>query len=307
MPREGVRRRAGAAALVHVRSVVDRPLSVWLAGHEDEPRPRLRILHGQRTARSEHSNLPALGSKPVGAEAGLALEHVDEAVGAGLGGDAGMSAFGQLDVQDQPRSPELDGRALADEHPYGRAAVMADGHLARLHHPRERLDTLVLAREVDPEQEAAHLGGLAFAALVIADAFRVQDAAAGAYEQERSLVQPRSLEVSDGTGAVARARRPRDRVPQVVESAVRVRGVLALLVRIDLEVSLVDEDVRVHERVRDVPRRQGFEDLVAHHRADVSVLDEDDFTLRCVDLSGHGLCLLLVWARTQEPRRRKRR
>src|SRR5260370_26180583 len=125
MPREGVRRRAGAAALVHVRSVVDRPLSVWLAGHEDEPRPRLRILHGQRTARSEPSNLPAPGSKPVGAEAGLALEHVDEAVEAGLDGDADIAAFGQLDVQDQPPRPELDGRALADSHPYSRAPALA--------------------------------------------------------------------------------------------------------------------------------------------------------------------------------------
>src|SRR6267143_1975782 len=71
----------------------------------------------------------------------------------------------------------------------------------------------------------------------------------------------------------------------------RVRGVLALLGWIDLEIGLVDEDVRVHQRVRNMPRRQGFEDLVAHHRADVSVLDQDNFALRTVDLGGHGLYL----------------
>jgi len=39
-------------------------------------------------------------------------------------------------------------------------------------------------------------------------------------------------------------------------------------------------------------RRQGLEDLDAHHGAGVGFLDEDGLALFCVDLNGHGALLL---------------
>src|ERR1700686_5592139 len=80
----------------------------------------------------------------------------------------------------------------------------------------------------------------------------VVDTTARPDKENRSFVQPGPLEGASAAGAVTCARRSRDRVPHVVESAVRGRGVLRGHLRIDLDLSLVDEDVRVHERVRDV-------------------------------------------------------
>jgi hypothetical protein len=57
---------------------------------------------------------------------------------------------------------------------------------------------------------------------------------------------------------------------------VRVRRIQTGHLRSDPDGGLVDEDERVNHRVRDVPRRQGFEDALAHYRADVGVFDEGD-------------------------------
>jgi hypothetical protein len=54
----------------------------------------------------------------------------------------------------------------------------------------------------------------------------------------------------------------------------------------------MDEDEGVYLRIRDGPRRQGLEDIEAHHRADVGVLDQDDLALTGFDLRGHGSLLL---------------
>ena len=49
----------------------------------------------------------------------------------------------------------------------------------RLQELRTRFGALVFAREVHPEEQAAHLGsGLSLLELVLPDSFRVQDAAA---------------------------------------------------------------------------------------------------------------------------------
>ncbi len=53
------------------------------------------------------------------------FQHVDEAVEAGRDQAGDASARWQLDVQDQPGSPEFDRRALPDQHPHDRIAVWA--------------------------------------------------------------------------------------------------------------------------------------------------------------------------------------
>jgi hypothetical protein len=157
------------------------------------------------------------------------------------------------------------------------------------------LGALVSSSQVHPEEQAAHRGpDLALPELVLSDSLGVQDAAAGSELQERSGLQPSALEAATGTGGVAGARRARDRVPQVVEPAVGVRGVLVRHLRRDPDGGLVDQDERVDHRVGDVPRRQGFQDALAHHRANVGLLYQDDFALRCVNLSGHRLLLHVV-------------
>src|SRR5260370_22974480 len=93
---------------------------------------------------------------------------------------------------------------------------------------------------------------------------------------------------------MSRARGARDCVPEVVEPAVWVRGVLVRLFRRDFDGSLVDEDVRINDRVGDPRQGQGFEHAVSHHRPDPGVLDHDDFTLCGLDLSGHDLLYLLA-------------
>src|SRR6266540_4727343 len=105
-------------ASVDVRSVVDRRLAVRFPGHEHEPRPGLRFLRGERITRSENRDLRAAHRASVGAEAGLAFQHVDEAVEAGRYEAGDASAVRQLDVQDEPGRPELDRRALPDQHPH---------------------------------------------------------------------------------------------------------------------------------------------------------------------------------------------
>src|SRR5215217_272082 len=131
----------------------------------------------------------------------------------------------------------------------------------------ERLARRVLAPKLTSPSS------LALPELVFADPFRVPHAAARSELQERSGLQPRALHRASWTGAVAGTGRARDHVPQVVEATVRVVGIQACLLRRDGNDGLVDEDEGVHLRIRDGPRRQGLEDVNAHHRANVGVLD----------------------------------
>ena len=69
-------------------------------------------------------------------------------------------------------------------------------------------------------------------------------------------------------------------------------GLETRLLRCDANDGLVDEDVRIHQPIRNSWGRQGLEDLDAHHRADMGVLHQDGLALFCVDLNGHGALLL---------------
>src|SRR6266496_754057 len=55
------------------------------------------------------------------------------------------SALRQLDIEDEAGSPELDRRALPDQDPDDRIAVLPDGHLARLEKLRGRFGGLTAA------------------------------------------------------------------------------------------------------------------------------------------------------------------
>src|SRR5215218_441263 len=57
----------------------------------------------------------------------------------------------------------------------------------------------------------------------------------------------------------------------------------------DWNYGIVNEDEGVNPRVRDGPRRQRFEDIEAHHRTNVGVLEQDDLPLTGLDLRGHGV------------------
>src|SRR5215216_5998424 len=245
---------------VHVRSVEVGHLSVRLPGHEHEARPGLRIDDGQRATRSENCNLRAARPPCVGAEAGLAFQHVHEAVELRRDRAAESSAPRQLDVQDEPGSSEFDRRALPCQHPDGRVALLPEGHVLRIEELRARLDSLVLARQVHPEEDAAHLGsGLALPDLVFADPFGMPDAAARSELQERSSLQPRALHRASWTCAMAGTGLAREHVPEVVEPTVGVLGIQACPFRSDGNDALMDEDKGVYLRIRDGPRWQRFE------------------------------------------------
>jgi hypothetical protein len=157
-----------------------------------------------------------------------------------------------VDIHDEPGSPELDRRAVADERSDGGAALLADREINPPHHLRGGVDILVLPCQVHPEEEPTHLGAdLALGQLVLPEALRVQHATAGANFQEGSFVQFRPLHAAAGTGAVTRARGARDRIPDVVEPTVWVDRVLVCLLRRDSDGRLVDEDVGIDHRVRD--------------------------------------------------------
>jgi len=68
---------------VHIRSVIDRRLSIWLPGPDHETRPWLGIDHGHDPTRSHNGNLRAARSPSVGAETGLTFQHIDETVDSG--------------------------------------------------------------------------------------------------------------------------------------------------------------------------------------------------------------------------------
>src|SRR5207248_2968800 len=95
------------------------------------------------------------------------------------------------------------------------------------------------------------LAPLRLAPKLASESFRVQDAAARTNFQEGSFLKLGPLHGAAGTSAVAGARGARDRVPEVVEPAVRVGGVLVRLLRGDFDRRLVDEDVRIHHGVGD--------------------------------------------------------
>src|SRR5829696_8901071 len=105
----------------------------------------------------KNCNLRAARPPCVGTEAGLAFQHIREAVEVGGDRAAEGSAPRQLHVQDEPRSPEFDRRAVPYQHPDDRVALLPDGHVRRIQELRARLDSLVLAREVHPKEDAAHL------------------------------------------------------------------------------------------------------------------------------------------------------
>jgi hypothetical protein len=53
----------------------DGRLAVGLPGHEDEPRPGVRVLHRESIARPEYLNLRTACALSVGPEAGVAFEE----------------------------------------------------------------------------------------------------------------------------------------------------------------------------------------------------------------------------------------
>jgi hypothetical protein len=137
---------------------------------------------------------------------------------------------------------------------------------------REGFASLVLSREVYPEQDGPDFVIQAFAQLVRAYLLGVPGAAPRPEEQQRALRQIRSFDRAAGTGGVARAARSLKDVPQVVEPSVRVLGVQTGHLR-RLQGRFVQEDEGVGQLVRHVSSRQGFPHGQAHHWAHLSVAD----------------------------------
>jgi hypothetical protein len=81
---------------VHLRPVVNRLLATGFPGHEHESRPGPRIDNDRATG-SENSNLRASCQTLVGAETGLAFQHVHEAV------EVGRQLAAQSSQQRTPR------------------------------------------------------------------------------------------------------------------------------------------------------------------------------------------------------------
>jgi hypothetical protein len=72
-----------------------------------------------------------------------------------------------------------------------------------------------------------------------------------------------------------------------------VPGVEARALRGDGYDGFVNEDVRVHRAVWDPTGWQGFQNVQAHHRADVGLLDQSDLALCGVDIDSHDPTLLV--------------
>src|SRR5260370_40413872 len=128
---------------------------------------------------------------------------------------------------------------------------MRDRQVLGIEELRGGLDLLVLACEVDPEQEAAEGACLALTDLVRADLLRVPNAAAGSELEQGSSLESHAFRRTVRTGALAGAGFAREQVPQVVESTMRMPGVHARKLRADGHDGLVDEDARDHHRIQD--------------------------------------------------------
>jgi hypothetical protein len=224
---------------------------------------------------------------PVGAEGGLAVQHVGEALELRRHRDGHLPAGGQLDVQDQRRRPQPDRRALADQGPDGGVALLPHRQLVRLHHLCARGGLLVLAGEVDPEQHAAELGvAAALLALVCAQRLGVPCPAAGPERQQRPRRQPRPLYRSARAGAVAGAGRALQHVPEVVEPSVGMLGVDIGDVG-QAHARLVDEDEGIDPVVGHPAEGQGLEDRDPHHPDPRRVLNSHGVAAGGLDLGGH--------------------
>src|SRR5437879_618196 len=196
---------------------------------------------------TENRNLRATRRTEVGAEAGLAFEHVDEPVEVAWDEAAQGAAGRQIDVQDEARGPELDRRAIADQDADSRVAVLVLRDVLGLEDLCRGSNVLVLAGEIHPEQDAAELPCLAVSNLVLPYAFGVPHATARPDLEERSGLQSGALHRAARACAVARTGLTSQHVPEVVEAAVGMLRVPFRPFRGDWHHGLVHEDERVHE------------------------------------------------------------
>ena len=165
---------------------------------------------------------------------------------------------------------------------------VARRELLRRHDLRCRLDVLVLAREVHPEQHAAELARPCPRGARPRRCSRRDTR----HDPVRIFSRPAGLRrarsnVSAGPRAVPRARVARDDVPEVVEPAVRVGRVELRALRIDRHRRLVDEDVRVESSYgtfREAGARGPRDPSSAGHGRP----PEDDLALCGFELRGHG-------------------
>src|SRR5262249_613323 len=117
-----------------------------------------------------------------------------------------FSTCGQFDVEDESRRPQLNGRALAHQHPDRRVAFVAYRDLLRLNHQRAWFSFLVLPRQVHPEQPAAELGiAESLPNLVRSEGLGMPCTSARPEFQESALAQFCPLHRSAGSGAMPRA------------------------------------------------------------------------------------------------------
>src|SRR5260370_35899116 len=126
---------------------------------------------------------------------------------------------------------------------------MRDRQVLGIEELRGGLDLLVLACEVDPEQEAAEGACLALTDLVRADLLRVPNAAAGSELERGSSLESHAFCRTLRTGAVAGAGFACEEVPEVGESTMRMAGVHARTLRADGHDGLVAAEYLDHHRV----------------------------------------------------------
>src|SRR6266508_4485266 len=103
--------------LIHEWPVEPRSLPIRLGSHQQEPSAFCSVRDRELLSTTQHHELGRPGRAPVGPEVAFALEYIGEALELRWDRCGDLPTCRQLDVEDQPRRPQMNGRALAHQHP----------------------------------------------------------------------------------------------------------------------------------------------------------------------------------------------
>jgi hypothetical protein len=233
---------------------------------------------------TEEDELCLLRPAPVGSECCCAVQYIGEALELCRDGCGDRSTGRQLDVEDESRRSQANGRSLAHENPNRRVPLLPRRDLLRRHHLRTGLHLLVLSGHVHPEHDASEFPVRpVLLELIGPDRLGVPYTSSSPEREQRTLGEPRSLHRATRSGAMAGAGRPLEDVPQVVESSVRV-------LRVDVrqsrrpDASLVDEEEWIDVLVCDSRRRQGLQNGLPHDPDRCRILHDNGSSPRGLDL-----------------------
>src|SRR6266508_4003722 len=115
--------------LIHEWPVEQRSLPIRPGSHQQEPSAGGSVRDRELTSGTQLVLLGRPGRAQVGPEVALALEYIGEALELRWHRCGDFPTCRQLDVEDEPGRPQMNGRAIAHQHPDRRVALVAQRDL----------------------------------------------------------------------------------------------------------------------------------------------------------------------------------